>query len=173
MSLRSRREILNEAAAAKDASNEAVLMAALNESQEEYKRLSAQYLQEITRLKAEIEAARTFIEDSNKKEVVDIQAALQTALEAILGDMRGAVAAYITEIKTATAKLQAANQEKVENDKWENIKWMTILFVSVVTAFAVGGYIANYAWGYWYDVPETLDKLDAINNGVYQLLNRP
>lgn len=44
MALKSRTQILNEEANAEGASSEAILMAALNESQQEYKRLSGKLL---------------------------------------------------------------------------------------------------------------------------------
>ena len=40
----------------------------------------------------------------------------------------------------------------------------------IVAAFAIGGYIANWAFGWWYDIPL---KVDAINNALYQLLSKP
>ena len=81
--------------------------------------------------------------------------------------MKGKIDAYVAEVDKATAKFQAAKDEKEENDRWENIKWGTILFLGVAAAFALGGYLANMAWSAWYDVPE---KIDALNNGIYQIL---
>lgn len=166
MSLRSKKEILDQAANTEGASNEAILMAALNESQEEYKRLAAKML-------LELEAVKSSVRASNEQKVVNIQEMLQNATEAVLGDMRGKVSAYLVEVETATAKLQELKKEKVKNEKWENIKWGVMFFGALVLSFAVGGYIANVAWGHWYDIPEAIGKLDAINNGIYQLLNKP
>ena len=84
--------------------------------------------------------------------------------------MRGKAGEYITAVEAATAKLQAAKAEKARNDRWENIKELFLVFAVIVAAFAIGGGIANYAWSAWYDVPE---KLDALNNGMWQLLNKP
>jgi hypothetical protein len=160
VSLRSKKEILDQAANTEGASNEAILMAALNESQEEYKRLSGQILLELDAVKSSVRA-------SNEKKVIDIQEVLQNATETILEDMRGKISTYLVEVETATIKLQELKKEKVKDDRWDNIKWGIMFFGMLVVSFAVGGYIANVAWGHWYDVPQ---KLDALNNGIYQLL---
>ena len=45
-------------------------------------------------------------------------------------------------------------------------RWQLAL---VVVAFAIGGYIANWAIFKWYEIPT---KVDAVNNALWQLLNR-
>lgn len=165
MALKSRTQILNEEANAEGASNEAILMAALNESQAEYKRLSGQILMRLEAVEASVTA-------SNAQKGADISAALKNASETILGDMRGIIDGYRAEVEKATADLQKARKRKEKDETADNAKWLAIAGAIIIGAFAVGGYIANYAWSAWYDVPETLSKMDAINNGIYQLLNR-
>lgn len=177
MSLKSRSTILNEAANADGASNEAILMAALNESQEEYKRLSVLYLQEMTKLKDEIQAIREAMEASNKQKAIDVQEALQTASEAVLSDLRtdaknqmtslaASVKIYEGEVKTATADLRKAREKKEKNDNLEMLKFFGGAFIVIVSAF----YVALLLYGWWYDIPEAVGKMDVLNNGIYQLL---
>ena len=116
-----------------------------------------------------IYALEKAVERSNEQKSINIQSALEKATEAILEPMKGKIDAYIAEVDTATAKFQVAKDKKEENDRWENIKWGTIFFLGLAAAFAIGGYISNVAWSAWYDVPE---KIDAINNGIYQLLHK-
>ena len=171
MSIRSKREILNEAASAVDATEIDIFRAALNESQEKYNELSAKLIMGYDKLASDFEALEAAVRRSNSQKAMDVQEALKTALEAILEDMRGKVAAYVAEVEAATAKLQAAKKEKEKNDTWEGIKAMGIAFVVIVAAF----YVALLLYGWWYDIPEAVravGKLDAINNGIYQLLQR-
>jgi len=93
-------------------------------------------------------------------------AAMQkNAAEAILGDVRTESAAYIKAMDAATARLNAAHKKKARNDAWEALKELAL----VVVAFAIGGYIANWAIFKWYEIPT---KVDAVNNALWQLLNR-
>ena len=55
--------------------------------------------------------------------------------------------------------------KKARNDAWEALKELAL----VVVAFAIGGYIANWAIFKWYEIPT---KVDAVNNALWQLLNR-
>lgn len=50
-------------------------------------------------------------------------------------------------------------------NNWEALKELAL----VVVAFAIGGYIANWAIFKWYEIPT---KVDAVNNALWQLLNR-
>ena len=65
MALKSRTEILNEGANADGASHEAILMAALNESQQEYKRLSGKLLLAFESYDKRIEALEAAVRASN------------------------------------------------------------------------------------------------------------
>ena len=169
MSIRSRKQILDEAANAEGASNEAILMAALNESQEEYKRLSDKLLLAFESYDKRIEALEAAVRASNEQRGIDVQLALKNAAEAILGDVRGKAGEYIAAVEVATAKLQTAKTEKARDDRWETIKGVFLAFAVIVAAF----YAALLLYGWWYDIPEAWGKLDAINNGIWQILNRP
>ena len=103
---------------------------------------------------------------SNEQRAIDVQGALKNAAEAILGDVRTESAAYIKAMDEAAARLNAAHKKKARNDAWEALKELAM----IVAAFAIGGYIANWAFGWWYDIPL---KVDAINNALYQLLSKP
>lgn len=157
-----------KAKAEQDGANELDLMrAALVESQERYNQQAAQIALLLEKQNRRIEALERAVEQSNAQRQVNISAALEKASDALLQPMKAKIDTYIAEVDEATAKFQAAKDEKEENDRWENIKWGTIFFLGVAAAFAIGGYIANVAWSAWYDVPE---KIDALNNGIYQIL---
>ena len=159
-----------KAKAEQDGANELDLMrAALVESQERYDQQAAQISLLLEKQNKRIEALERAVEQSNEQRQVNISTALKKASDALMEPMKRKIDAYVIEVDKATAKFQAAKNEKEENDSWENIKWGTILFLGVAAAFALGGYIANMAWSAWYDVPE---KIDALNNGMYQLLQK-
>lgn len=167
MSLMSKSDAL-KAKAQQEGANELDLMrAALVESQERYNKQAAEIALMLQKYDKRIEALEKAVEQSNEKKRVSLVSALEKASDALMEPMKAKIDAYVGEVDKATAKFQAAKEEKAENDKWENIKWGTIFFLGVAAAFALGGYIANIAWSAWYDVPE---KLDALNNGIYQLL---
>ena len=157
MSLMSKVDAL-KAKAEQDGANELDLMrAALVESQERYNQQAAQIALLLEKQNKRIEALERAVEQSNEQRQVNILTALKKASDALMEPMKGKIDAYVAEAK----------DEKEENDRWENIKWGTILFLGVAAAFALGGYLANMAWSAWYDVPE---KIDALNNGIYQIL---
>ncbi len=169
MSLMSKVDAL-KARTERDGANELDLMrAALVESQERYNQQAAQISLLLEKQNKRIEALERAVEQSNEQRQVNISTALKKASDALMEPMKRKIDAYVIEVDKATAKFQAAKNEKEENDSWENIKWGTILFLGVAAAFALGGYIANMAWSAWYDVPE---KIDALNNGMYQLLHK-
>lgn len=163
MSLMSVREKLNNAALEDGASKEDLLRAALAASNDRYEKAVQEQNARLDRLEAAVRA-------SNEQRAIDVQGALKNAAEAILEDVRGKAGEYIAAVEAATAKLQAAKAEKARNDRWENIKELFFVFAVIVAAFAIGGYIANWAFGWWYDIPL---KVDAINNALYQLLSKP
>ena len=156
MALKSRTEILNEGANADGASHEAILMAALNESQQEYKRLSGKLLLAFESYDKRIEALENYTE------------ALKNASDTVLGDIQGKLGTLKAEVQQTVQELQGARKEKEKNETLENIKIIAILFAVIVAAF----YVALLLYGWWYDIPEAIGKLDAVNNGIYQLLNR-
>jgi len=169
MALKSRTEILNTEANADGASNEAILMAALNESQQEYKRLSGKLLLAFESYDKRIEALEAAVRASNEKKVVDIKKTLEKASEAVMGDITANMGKFNTEIRQSTYELQTAKKEAKKKAAQEELKSFLIEFAVVVAAF----YVALLLYGWWYDIPEAIGKLDAVNNGIYQLLNKP
>ena len=175
MALKSRKEILNEAANAEGASNEAVLMAALNESQEEYKRLSGKLLLAFESYDRRIEALEAAVRASNTEKVQNYTEALKNASDEVLGDVQGELEALKGEVQKTVSSLQVARAKKEKESTLENIKIMAIVFAIIVAAF----YVALLLYGWWYDIPEAVGGitqhntlLEAINNGIYQLLQR-
>ena len=175
MALKSRKEILNEAANAEGASNEAILMAALNESQEEYKKLSGKLLLAFESYDKRIEALEAAVRASNKEKVQNYTEALKNASDEVLGDVQGELEALKGEVQKTVSSLQVARAKKEKESTLENIKIMAIVFAIIVAAF----YVALLLDGWWYDIPEAVGGitqhntlLEAINNGIYQLLQR-
>lgn len=175
MALKSRKEILNEAANAEGASNEAILMAALNESQEEYKKLSGKLLLAFESYDKRIEALEAAVRASNKEKVQNYTEALKNASDEVLGDVQGELEALKGEVQKTVSSLQVARAKKEKESTLENIKIMAIVFAIIVAAF----YVALLLYGWWYDIPEAVGGitqhntlLEAINNGIYQLLQR-
>lgn len=164
MSIRSKREILNEAANVDGASNEAILMAALNESQDEYKLLSGKIIMALNSYDKRIEALEAAVTASNTEKAQDYTGALKNASDAILGDLS-------SEVQQTIRSLQSARKENEKSETLDNIKIIAIAFAIIVSAF----YTALILYGWWYDIPDAVEKLsaiDAINNGIYQLLQR-
>ena len=175
MALKSRTEILNEGANADGASNEAILMAALNESQQEYKRLSGKLLLAFESYDKRIEALEAAVRASNKEKVQNYTEALKNASDEVLGDVQGELEALKGEVQKTVSSLQVARAKKEKESTLENIKIMAIVFAIIVAAF----YVALLLYGWWYDIPEAVGGitqhntlLEAINNGIYQLLQR-
>ena len=172
MALKSRKDILNEEATVEGASNEAILMAALNESQEEYKRLSGKLLLAFESYDKRIETLEAAVRTSNTEKAQNYTEALKTASETILGDIQGKLGTLKGEVQETVSSLQGARKKKDSNDIKEMVVFLAGMFVVVVAAF----YVALLLYGWWYDIPEAVGavgKLDAINNGIYQLMNRP
>lgn len=175
MALKSRTQILNEEANAEGASSEAILMAALNESQQEYKRLSGKLLLAFESYDKRIEALEAAVRASNTEKVQDYTEALSEAADKVLDDVQDELDTLKTEVQQTVWALQGARKEKEKNETLENIKVMAIVFVIIVVAF----YVALLLYGWWYDIPEAVGGitqhntlLEAINNGIYQLLQR-
>lgn len=170
MSLMSKREALQAKAQQEGAVEVDVLRAALLESQERYNEQAANISLILQKYEKRIEALEGAVSASNRQSASDISEALENAADAILDGVRGKVSEYVAEVEAATNKLKAAKEEKSRNDRWENVKIGLIIFGVIVAAFAIGGYFSNWLYGWWYDVPQ---KLDAINNAMWQLLNSP
>ena len=165
MSLRSKMQILDDNANSENATDSDILKAALVETQDKYNQLSA-------KLTMDMEALKAAVERSNREKDINIQSAMKNASETILGDLKGVVDSYKAEAEQATERLQAATKKKDDNEKKEIALFILGVFVVVVAAF----YVALLLYGWWYDIPEAVGavgKLDAINNGIYQLMNRP
>ena len=168
MSLMSVREKLNNAALEEGASKEDLLRAALAASNDRYEKLVQEQNARLDRLEAAVRA-------SNEQKAIDLQGALKNAAEAILGDVRTESAAYIKAMDEAAARLNAAHKKKDDNDKKEIAIFLAGVFGVVFAAF----YLSLLCYGWWYDIPEAVGGitqhntlLDAINNGIYQLLQR-
>ena len=158
MSLLSEREKMIMAGKATDATRDELLRAAILESNERYEADAKEIITALNRLEAAVRA-------SNEQKDMNIQEALKRASAAILEDVRTESAEYIKAMDAATARLNAAHKKKARNDAWEALKELAL----VVVAFAIGGYIANWAIFKWYEIPT---KVDAVNNALWQLLNR-
>ena len=152
MALKSRTQILNEEANAEGASSEAILMAALNESQQEYKRLSGKLLLAFESYDKRIEALEAAVRASNEQKDMNIQEALKRASAAILEDVRTESAEYIKAMDAATARLNAAHKKKDDNDKKEIAIFLAGVFGVVFAAF----YLSLLCYGWWYDIPEAV-----------------
>lgn len=168
MSLMSVREKLNNAALEEGASKEDLLRAALAASNDRYEKLVQEQNARLDRLEAAVRA-------SNEQKAIDVQGALKNAAEAILGDVRTESAAYIKAMDEAAARLNAAHKKKDDNDKKEIAIFLAGVFGVVFAAF----YLSLLCYGWWYDIPEAVGGitqhntlLEAINNGIYQLLQR-
>ena len=176
MSLMSKREALRAKAQQEGAAEVDVLRAALLESQERYNEQAANIALTLSKYEKRIEALEGAVSASNKQRAVDVSAALEKAAGEILEGVGGKVAGYAAEVEAATDRFRIVKEEKAQSDRLENIRWSAIIFGFVVGGFAIGGYIANWVWGWWYDVPQQVqgiaDKVNAINNGMWQLLNK-
>ena len=168
MSLMSKVDTL-KAKAQQDGANELDLMrAALVESQERYNQQAAQISLMLQRYDKRIEALETAVEHSNEQRQVNILTALEKASNALMEPMKGKIDNYIAEVDEATAKFQVAKKEKDENDYWEIVKYLSGAILILAAAF----YVALLLYGWWYDIPEAMGKIDAVNNGIYQLLQK-
>lgn len=168
MSLRSKMQILDDNANSENATDSDILKAALVETQDKYNQLSA-------KLTMDMEALKAAVERSNREKDINIQSAMKNASEAILSDLKGVVDSYKAEVEQATERLQAATKKKDDNDKKEMVMFLGGVFGVVFAAF----YLSLLCYGWWYDIPEAVGGitnhntlLEAINNGIYQLLQR-
>lgn len=168
MSLRSKMQILDDNANSENATDSDILKEALVETQDKYNQLSA-------KLTMDMEALKATVERSNREKDINIQSAMKNASEAILSDLKGVVDSYKAEVEQATERLQAATKKKDDNEKKEIAIFLAGVFGVVFAAF----YLSLLCYGWWYDIPEAVGGitqhntlLEAINNGIYQLLQR-
>lgn len=168
MSLRSKMQILDDNANSENATDSDILKAALVETQDKYNQLSA-------KLTMDMEALKAAVERSNREKDINIQSAMKNASEAIMSDLKGVVDSYKAEVEQATERLQAATKKKDDNEKKEIAIFLAGVFGVVFAAF----YLSLLCYGWWYDIPEAVGGitqhntlLEAINNGIYQLLQR-
>lgn len=168
MSLRSKMQILDDNANSENATDSDILKAALVETQDKYNQLSA-------KLTMDMEALKAAVERSNREKDINIQSAMKNASEAILSDLKGVIDSYKAEVEQATERLQAATKKKDDNEKKEIAIFLAGVFGVVFAAF----YLSLLCYGWWYDIPEAVGGitnhntlLEAINNGIYQLLQR-
>ena len=122
-----------------------------------------------------IEALEAAVRASNKEKVQNYTEALKNASDEVLGDVQGELEALKGEVQKTVSSLQVARAKKEKESTLENIKIMAIVFAIIVAAF----YVALLLYGWWYDIPEAVGGitqhntlLEAINNGIYQLLQR-
>lgn len=161
---------LNKTASKDNASESDILKAALANTQEQYKELSECLIAEMrdtmsdfdTRLKA----IETAITQSNREKDINIVSALESASETIIGQMRGKFDEFDRAIDKRIKKLEEAQLEADSS----TFKFTAIIVAILILAFGIGGYFSNYLYGKWYEIPQ---KIDAINNGMYELLNPP
>ncbi len=160
-------ETLNKTANKENASENDILKAALANNQEQYRELSERLIEEMQNTMSDfdcrLKAIETAVTQSNKEKDINITSALQNASETVIGQMRGKLGEFDTAINKSIQHLKDAQIDAKNSDT----KLLAIIFAVFVLAFSLGGYIANYAWGNWYNIP---DKINAINNGIYQLL---
>lgn len=161
-------QILDDNANSENATDSDILKAALVETQDKYNQLSA-------KLTMDMEALKAAVERSNREKDINIQSAMKNASEAILSDLKGVVDSYKAEVEQATERLQAATKKKDDNEKKEIAIFLAGVFGVVFAAF----YLSLLCYGWWYDIPEAVGGitqhntlLEAINNGIYQLLQR-
>ena len=169
-------EILKEKANAEGATEADILRSALADSQERYNKQADNIAEKLDEYDKRIQKLEKSIEQSNKQKTVDVSKALEDAAKTVLEEMQSKVTGYSEEIEKATDKLRVAREEKSADDEREGITFIAKILGGLVIVSTIGGYIANYAWGECYHLPQQLnsiaDKVNAVNNGMWQLLNR-
>ena len=164
MSLMSKVETL-KAKAQQDGANELDLMrAALVESQERYNQQAAQIALMLQKYDKRIYALEKAVERSNEQKAINVQSSMEKASQTILSNIQAKSNETVKALDEAERKLlQAKKEAKQEQDNSDN-RFILKLSGCAMLLFAIGGYIATWAWGAWYDVPA---KIDAINNAAY------
>lgn len=168
MSFRSNREILQEKANSENATDLDILKAALYESQEQYNTLARAVLNRL-------EAVEQSVRQSNDLAYINIDSAVKESVNGITGQIQATTQKAVADIEQYEARLKEAMAKKQENDTKEVIIVLGAFAVICFVAF----YMALLCYGWWYDIPEAVQGvnnhnglLEAINNGIYQLLQR-
>lgn len=169
MSLMTKTDVLRIKANQVGANEIDILRAALLESQERYNKQSQDILSILQKYDERIETLEKVIASSNKKNALDIELALNNAADKILGQVKERVTLAIKSLDEVEKKIKEARQEAENSADSNEFKNFLQTFVIIVLAFVIGGYISNFLYGWWYDVP---NKLTAVNDALYQILNR-
>ena len=165
MSLMSKVDAL-KAKAEQDGADELDLMrAALVESQERYNQQAAQISLMLQRYDKRIEALERAVEQSNEQKHINMQTALEKASQAVLGPIRSKSADVIAELDKAEKRMLKAKEAADRSERDETIRIGSFLFgiFFVATLFS--------SWVYW-SFSSIPDMIQAINNGMYQLLQK-
>lgn len=168
MSFRSNREILQEKANSENATDLDILKAALYESQEQYNTLARAVLNRL-------EAVEQSVRQSNDLAYINIDSAVKESVNGITGQIQATTQKAVADIEQYEARLKEAMAKQQKNDTREVIIVLGAFAVICFVAF----YMALLCYGWWYDIPEAVQGvnnhnglLEAINNGIYQLLQR-
>ena len=165
MSLMSKVDTL-KAKAQQDGANELDLMrAALVESQERYNQQAAQIALMLQKYDKRIYALEKAVERSNEQKHLNIQAALETASQAVLKPIQSKSSDVIQELDKAEARMLKAKKEADSSLLHEDIRVWGSLFVVFSAAILVSN------WVYW-SFSSITDMVIAVNNGMYQLLQK-
>ena len=166
MSLMSKGDALKAKANQSGATEVDVLRAALLESQERYNEQASKIASLLEKYDSRLKSLEKAVTASNKQETIDIQSALQNATDNILEPCQAKMSNLLSEIDTAKKNFLAFKQKKTDSEFWENCKAEVFLIIT----FAVGSALAVKFWLWWYDVPEIVDTLKAINKGIQDIV---
>lgn len=166
MSLMSKEDALKAKAHQSGATEVDVLRAALLESQERYNEQASKIALLLEKYDSRLKSLEKAVTASNKQETIDIQSALQNATDNILEPCQAKISDLLSDIDTAKKNFLAFKQKKTDSEFWENCKAEIFLVVT----FAIGSALAVKFWLWWYDVPEIVDTLKAINQGIQDIV---
>lgn len=162
MSLVSKTEIMQAKAKEQYATERDVMSAAILELSEgtikREDKLSKQIdllNQNMRDLVEEIRELKDEVVNSNKQQTIDVKNVFNENAEAMLKPLQ-------TKVSKIIASLDKA--EKLKEDDETN--FLVKLFFTVVIAFAIGGYIANWLYGWWYDIPKTIHSIQYFFNNI-------
>lgn len=162
MSLVSKTEIMQAKAKEQYATERDVMSAAILELSEgtikREDKLSKQIdllNQNMRDLVEEIRELKDEVANSNKQQTIDVKNIFNENAEAMLKPLQ-------TKVSKIIASLDKA--EKLKEDDETNFLFK--LFFTVVIAFSIGGYIANWLYGWWYDIPKTIHSIQYFLNNI-------
>ena len=132
-----------------------VLRAALTESQAEYNKQANKILDALIEMEGRLNKLEKVVKQSNENTVVDIHQALENSISR---ELKPVIETTQVQLEPLLTKLKET-EEKVGKMTWTAIIGNGTLgfFVLLLGVFL-----------YW--IIDKLDSLDAINNGIYQLL---